>query len=119
MQWIIQLLMNSLVLIVVAGYFDGFYIESVTAAVVASLLLSIINFFVKPILIVLTLPVTVLTLGFFLFIINAITLSLTASLMGDAFVISSFSMAILAAIIIALLNLLLNHFFVKPIQKRR
>ena len=116
--WLIQLLVNSVVLVVVAGYFDGFYLESVTAAILASVLLSIINFFVKPILVILTLPVTFLTFGFFLFVINAITLMITASLMGDAFVISSFGMAVLAAIIISLLNMLIQNFFVKPIRKR-
>lgn len=119
MKWLVQLLINSIVLIVVAGYFAGFHIESVSAAILASVILSIINTILKPILIILTLPVTVVTFGFFLFVINAITLSITASLMGDAFTISSFSMAIVAAMIIALLNLLLNQFFVKPIEKRR
>ncbi len=103
---------------VVAGYFPGFYLESVTAAIVASVLLSIINFIVKPILVILTLPVTVLTFGLFLFIINALTLMMTASLMGNAFQISSFGMAILAAIIISLLNTLIHNFVIKPMQKK-
>lgn len=116
--WLVHLLVNSVVLVVVAGYFDGFYLESATAAILASVLLSIINVVVKPILVILTLPVTFFTFGFFLFVINAITLMLTASLMGEAFVISGFGMALLAAIIISLLNVLIQNFFVKPIRKR-
>lgn len=118
MRWFINLLVNSVVLIVVAGYFQGFYLESASAAILASLLLSIINFVVKPILVILTLPVTVITFGFFLFVINAITLMITAKLMGDAFVISGFGMAVLAAIIISVLNVLINNFVVKPMQKK-
>ncbi|MCD8503304.1 MAG: phage holin family protein [Bacillaceae bacterium] len=118
MKWIVQLLINSIVLLVVAGYFPGFHIDSISAAILASVLLAMINTILKPVLIILTLPVTVLTFGFFLFVINAITLLITASLMGDAFIISNFPMAVIAAIIIALLNLLLNHFFVKPIKRR-
>ncbi len=117
-RWLIHLLVNSVVLVVVAGYFTGFYLESVSAAIIASVLLSIINFIVKPILVILTLPVTMLTFGFFLFVINAITLMITAGLMGDAFQISGFGMAILASIIISLLNMLINNFVVKPMQKK-
>lgn len=118
MRWLIHLLVNSVVLVVVAGYFDGFYLESVSAAILASVLLSIINVILKPILVILTLPVTVITFGFFLFVINAITLMITASLMGDAFQISSFGMAVFAAIIISILNMLINTFVVKPMQKK-
>ncbi|OIJ21014.1 hypothetical protein BKP45_07425 [Anaerobacillus alkalidiazotrophicus] len=119
MRWLIYLLVNSVVLMVVAGYFQGFYLESASAAILASVLLSIINFIVKPILVILTLPVTFLTFGFFLFIINAITLMITASLMGDAFVISSFGMAILASIFISVLNLLIKKFIVEPMRSKR
>lgn len=118
MRWFIHLLVNSVVLVVVAGYFENFYLESVSAAIIASVLLSIINFIVKPILVILTLPVTVISLGLFLFVINAITLLITAGLMGDTFVIDGFGTAVLAAIIISVLNMLINNFIVKPIQKR-
>ncbi|MCT8140190.1 phage holin family protein [Anaerobacillus sp. CMMVII] len=118
MRWLIHLLVNSVVLVVVAGYFEGFYLESVSAAIIASVLLSIINILLKPILVILTLPVTVITFGFFLFVINAITLMITASLMGDAFQISGFGMAIFASIIISLLTMLINNFVVKPMQKK-
>lgn len=118
MRWLIHLLVNSVVLVVVAGYFESFYLESAAAAIIASVLLSMINFIVKPILVILTLPVTVISFGLFLFVINAITLLITAKLMGDAFVINGFGMAVLAAIIISVLNLLINNFIVKPMRKK-
>ncbi|WLR50529.1 phage holin family protein [Bacillus tianshenii] len=119
MRWLVHLLVNSIVLIVVAGYMDSFYLEGIGAAIIASVLLSILNVIVKPFLILLTLPVTVLTLGLFLFIINAITLMITQGLMGDSFVIDGFGTAIIASIIISLLNLLLQKFVIERFTEKR
>jgi putative membrane protein len=116
MRWLVHLIVTSVVLMVVSGYIQGFYLESVSAAIIASVLLSIINFVIKPILVILTLPITVITFGFFLFVINAITLMVAASLMGDAFVISGFGVAILAAIIISIFTMLINNFILKPMR---
>ncbi|PFG14802.1 phage holin family protein [Bacillus sp. es.036] len=117
-HWFLSLLVNSVVLMVVAGYFDGFFIQGLGSAILASVILSLVNVFIKPFLILLTLPVTILTLGLFLVVINAITLMITASLMGDAFVIDGFGMAILAAIVIGLLNLLIEKFIMEPIRRK-
>jgi putative membrane protein len=113
-----SLIVNTIVLMVVAGYFDSFHLSGVGAAIVASILLSIMNVIVKPILIILTLPVTVITLGLFLIVINAITLMLTAGIMGDAFTIDGFGTAIIASIVISLLNLLITKFIVEPLSKK-
>ncbi|WEG13609.1 phage holin family protein [Pullulanibacillus sp. KACC 23026] len=118
-KWLIHLVVNTIVLMVIAGYLPLFHLSGVTAAIEASIILSILNLIVRPILIVLTLPVTFLTLGLFLFVINAITLYITSGIMGDSFVIHSFGDAILAAIIMAILNALIQNFIVKPIQKTR
>lgn len=118
-NYLLHLLITSLLLIVVAGYFSGFYLDGIGAAFLASFVLSLMNVVVKPFLILLTLPVTVLTLGFFLIVINAITLMLTASLMGSAFVIESFSTALIAAIFLGLLNLMIDKVIIEPLMKRR
>jgi putative membrane protein len=117
-HWLLSLLVNSVVLMVVAGYFDGFFIQGLGFAILASVILSLVNVFIKPVLILLTLPVTILTLGLFLVVINAITLMITASLMGEAFVIDGFAMAMLAAIVIGLLNLLIEKFIMEPIRRK-
>ncbi|HET7626946.1 MAG TPA: phage holin family protein [Bacillales bacterium] len=117
-KWIVHIVVNSIVLIVVAGYLHSFELTSVWAAVGASFLLALINMFIKPILVLLTLPVTVLTLGLFLIVINALLLMLTASVMGEAFNIGGFGTALLAAIIISILNMLLEYFVVKPLMKK-
>ncbi|WP_261131922.1 phage holin family protein [Bacillus sp. Marseille-Q3570] len=117
--WIVSLIVNTIVLMVVSGFFsESFYLSGIGAAIIASILLAIMNVIVKPILVILTLPVTILSLGLFLFVINAITLMLTQALMGDAFMISGFGMALVAAIIISVLNLLINNLIVKPFKDR-
>jgi putative membrane protein len=119
MKWVSSILVNSLVLIVVAGYFESFYIEGIGAAILASILLSVLNVLVKPILVLLTLPVTIVSLGLFLFVINAVTLWLTQAIMGDSFVIESFGAAIVAAIVISILNLLIQKVIIEPISERK
>jgi len=117
-NWLIHIVVNTIVLMTVDGYMDSIQLRSVWAALGAAVILSILNVVVKPVLILLTLPVTILSLGLFLFVINAITLSLTAWLMGDAFKIAGFGSAFLASLIISLLNLLIQTFIVHPLKNK-
>ncbi|MGM0876748.1 MAG: phage holin family protein [Bacillota bacterium] len=118
-RWLVSILVNALILIVVAGYFDSFYLSGIGAALGASFILSVLNVLVKPFLILLTLPVTIFTLGLFLFVINAVTLMITEGLMGDSFNIDGFGAAILAAVVISLLNLIIQKVIVEPLQKNK
>lgn len=118
-NWILNLIVNSILLVVIAGYFSSFHIESIGAALLASVILSFMNVIVKPILILFTLPVTVMTLGLFLIVINAITLKLTAAVMGDLFVIDGFGIAILAAVVMSILNVAIQKVIIEPLQKRK
>src|SRR5690625_2677096 len=103
LSWFTSVLLNAIALIAVAQLFDSFYLEDFKTALIASIILSILNFIVRPILIILTLPITVITLGLFILVINAITLMITQKLIGDAFVIDSFGIAIVASILISLI----------------
>ena len=119
MKWIVGIIINAVIFIALAGYFtEGLYVESFASSIIASFVLSILNIIVRPILVILTLPVTFFTLGFFLFVINAITLVITDSLMGEAFEISSFGFAIFIAILMSLANLIINAAVIKPLQKK-
>ena len=118
MGWLIHLLVNSITLLIVAHFFSGFQISGFGAAFFASVVLSIVNFFIRPILVFLTLPVTIVTLGLFLFAINAVMLKLTAGLMGSAFVIEGFGTALIATIILTLLNTLIQNVIVKPLRSK-
>ncbi|RHW38909.1 phage holin family protein [Neobacillus notoginsengisoli] len=109
MRWLIGIGINAVLFMALAGYFqDDFQVTGAGAAITASFVLSILNVLVRPVLILLTLPATILTLGLFLFVINALTLLMTDSLMGAAFEISGFGMALLAAVIISIVNVIMQ-----------
>lgn len=108
MGWIVGVLVNAILLVALAGYFPGLHVDSFFYAVIASLVLSVLNLIVRPVLVILTLPITMISLGLFLFVINAITLLMTDSIMGYAFEIESFGLALVIAIIMALVNMILQ-----------
>jgi putative membrane protein len=112
-KFIISLLVNTLVLVVVAGYMDTFYIKDVTTALLASVLLAALNVFLKPIFILFTLPITIFTFGIFLIFINTFMLLIASYLMGDIFHFDNFWTAFIASIFISLLSKLIDIFFKK------
>lgn len=90
MRWIVSLLVNSVVLIAVSGLLkgiapDAFYVANIQTAIIASIILAVLNVFVKPFLILITLPITVVTFGFFLIVINAITLKISRFIIRRCF----------------------------------
>ena len=109
LRWLISIVLNAVALIVVAELFESFQLDGFGAAILASFILGIVNVIIKTILVILTLPITVITLGLFLFVINAITLMITQAVMGSSFVIDGFGIAIVASVIISIINLLLNN----------
>lgn len=109
MKWLVGIVINAVLFMALAGYFNGsFHVSGIFAALEASFVLSILNILVRPLLILLTLPATILTLGLFLLVINAVTLEITDVLMGSDFDISSFGMAFLAAVIMSIVNLVVQ-----------
>lgn len=110
MKWLLGILINGVLFIAISGYFDeAFYVSGFGAALGASFILSVLNILVRPVLIILTFPVTVLSLGLFLFVINAFTLMVTDSLMGSSFEIEGFGMALLTAVIMSIASLIIQN----------
>ncbi|MED4534042.1 phage holin family protein [Metabacillus fastidiosus] len=118
-KWAVSVLVNAVILIVIAGYFDSFHLSGFGAAIIASIILSVLNVLVKPILILLTLPITVVTLGLFLFVINAITLMMTQGIMGESFEIDGFGTAILASVVLSIFHLLIQKGIIEPLNEKR
>lgn len=115
MRWLVGILINAILFVAIAGFFEeSFFVSSFGAAIGASFILSILNVLVRPILIILTLPVTLVTLGLFLFVINAITLQITDRIMGDSFEMASFGTALLVAIIMSIANLIIQKVVLEP-----
>ncbi|ASK62737.1 hypothetical protein CFK37_11570 [Virgibacillus phasianinus] len=117
LRWFISIFLNAVALIAVAQLFNSFQLEGFGTALIASIILSILNIIVKPLLIILTLPITLVTFGLFLFVINAITLMITQGLMDDSFIIDGFGIALIASVIISILNILLNQLVRDTIRK--
>jgi len=99
MKLIIELLIKAFVLLVTTRLVPGFNIDSWTTALIVAFILGVLNIFIKPILLFLTLPATILTLGLFMFVVNALLL-IIASKLVSGFQIESFGTAIIAAVVI-------------------
>lgn len=111
---IINWLLSALAILVVANVVPGFVINNFTTALIVALVLGILNALVKPILLILTLPVNILTLGLFTFIINAVLIYL-ASRLVSGFTLSGFGPALIAAILLWLINLAV-HLVLFPVK---
>lgn len=103
-----RVVIDTILFIALAGLFAGtgmFYISSAWIAPLASFILAILNVLIKPILVILSLPINILTLGLFSVVINGIMLQLTSFLIGPAsFHFSSLWSSILIAIIMGICN---------------
>ncbi len=101
--FLIQVIVVGLLLWVVARIVPGVEVDGVGHALVAGLVLGVINALVRPLLVILTLPITILTLGLFLLIINAILLKLAAALV-PGFRVQGFLPAVLAALLLSVFS---------------
>ena len=104
-----RLLITALGLLVARAIIPGIQIVGLGNLLVAALLLGLVNAFVRPILFILTLPLTILTLGFFLLVLNGISLELVAWLM-PGFSISGLWAATLGALVVTLTSWFANSF---------
>ena len=77
---VIRILLNAVALVLTAGLFESIYLEGFFSAVLAVMILAFINAFIRPIFLLLTLPLTVMTLGLFTLVINATLFKLTSVL---------------------------------------
>ena len=107
MKWWQKVLLNTVLFLVLSNFLNGFAVDNWTTAVVAAVILSLLNAVVKPIVSLLSLPVTLITLGLFYFVINGLMIWLTGYLVAG-FVIHSFGQAILVALILSLVNSLVS-----------
>lgn len=112
MSFILRLLITAAVAFGLAELLPGVQVDTYWTSLVFALVLSVLNFIVKPILVILTLPVTVITLGLFLFIINALVVLLAARFV-DGFAIANIGWALIFAILLSVITSII----VKAIDK--
>lgn len=113
LKWFI----TGISIFIVANLFGIIYIENLKALVLAALILGILNAILRPFLIILTLPINIFTLGLFTFVINGFLLY-TVSGLVSGFEIDSFWRAFLAALLISMINALMNSLIHKEPQVR-
>ncbi len=109
MIFLIKWVINSIALGISVMIVKGLHVESVFSLIAASLVIGLLNAFIRPFLILLTLPINILTLGLFTLIINAMLFYL-ASYIVKGFVVESFFSALAGSIIMSIIGLILNAF---------
>lgn len=119
MSYFQRLIMNTLTFVALAVLLPNMvHVRSIMMALVASFVLSILNALIKPILSIISFPLTLLTFGLFSFVINALMLNLTSIFVGAAnFGFSSFGAAILVALIMSVINMIVTEHHIEKYTK--
>ena len=112
MNWIIKLIITSILVVVISHFLAGVYVENFVTALLVAIVLGFLNVFFKPLLIFLTIPVTILTLGFFLLIINALII-IAADTIVDGFTVDGFWSAFIFSLILSICQSFLNKLLIE------
>ena len=101
MKTFLKILLTALAVIVLAKILPGVTVTGYTTAIIVAIVIALLNMFVRPLLIFFTLPATIVTLGLFLFVINAIVILLADKLI-DGFAVSGFFAALFFSILLSI-----------------
>ena len=122
-EWLLYMVGYAIVLIAVSCMFrNSFYINNQyygLYALIAAIIIYILNQTIKPVLFYLTLPITAISFGLFYPIINVLVLYITSFILGDNFQINGFIIPFIIAVVISILNMLMEGMIIKPIIYRR
>lgn len=114
-QYLFHWLVAALALIVTAMLVPGFIIRGFSGALIAAVIVGLVNILIWPVLFFLTLPINILTLGLFTFVVNAATLKIAAAI-TPRFEIEGWFSAIIGSIVLTLVNLLFRWLFFRSAQ---
>ena len=114
-QFVVGILVYALVLMITNALFKGIYVENFFYAIIAALILSFLNATVKPVLVFLAIPLTILTYGIAYPIVNVIILNLCDIIMGNAFSVTGFFSTFVIAIFISFLKIVLDRVITKKV----
>jgi putative membrane protein len=117
MRFLARLVLNGVAIVIAAYVLPGLHVSGPFAALVAGAILGFVNAIVRPVLFFLTLPLTLITLGLFIFVLNALCLGLTAALV-PGFDIDGFWWALLGALLVSVVSWILNGIFVSAGEQR-
>ena len=117
MKFLGKILINTLAIILTSYLLPGIHVADPWTAFLVALVLALLNATLKPLLIILTIPITLLTLGLFLLAINAIMILIAGKLI-NGFGVDDFWWALLFSIVMSVINSLLEH-FIAPAEHRK
>lgn len=109
MKFILRLLLSALAVVILSKVLPHVSVDSYVTAIIVALVLSLLNFIVKPIMVILTLPITIITFGLFLLVINA-AIILLADHFIDGFSVDGFWWALLFSLLLSFLQSILFSF---------
>lgn len=101
MKLVVKLLLTAFAVLVLSNLLSGIVIENYVTAVIIALVLAVLNTFIRPILVVLTLPITIVTLGLFLLVINAIIILIAGNLVYG-FYVNGFFTALIFSVLLSI-----------------
>ena len=101
MKLIMKIVFSSVLVMFLSHFIKGVYVENFTTSIIVAMVLGLLNLFVKPILILFTLPITLFTLGLFLLVINAVLILLCTKIVGG-FKVDSFFTALIFSMVLSL-----------------
>ncbi len=107
MKFLTQILISALSVLVTGYLMPGIKIDGFSTALVVAVVLALLNVFLKPVLVLLSIPATIFTLGLFLLVINAVII-LVASKLVDGFHVSGFWSALFFSIVLSVINAILG-----------
>ena len=107
MKLILKWLLSASVLLALAHLYTGVEVKSFGAALIAAFVIGLFNIVLRPLLVILTLPVTLITLGLFLFVINALMFWAAASVL-DGFHVSGFGAALVGSVLYSIMGLVVD-----------
>ena len=108
MRLLLSWLLSAIALLVVSFLVPGFHVEGFKAALIAAVVIGLINATLGLLLKLITLPLTLLTLGVFWWVVNALMLMVASSLLSPSFHVDGFLWAFLGAIVLSLVNMILR-----------
>lgn len=117
MRLLLIWVLNALALIAVANYVPGIHVDGFTAALVAALVLGLVNTLIRPLLLLLTLPVTLVTLGLFIFVINGLLFWFVGSVLRG-FIVDSFWHGVLGALLYSIFSWALSAAAAQLMRKK-
>ena len=114
MNLILKILLNAIAVVITAYILPGVHLAGFQYAILVAAILALLNVSVKPMLILFTIPFTIVTLGLFLLVINAFLIEIVAWILSPEFAVASFWQALFFSILLSLINGIFDRITIKP-----